>query len=91
MRSLTVTEAKARLNELVDDAESTHEHIVITKHGRPAAVLIASDDLESLRETIFWLSRRGVRESLAEAETDLADRRTVSSDDLRRELGLPAP
>lgn len=82
-----MTEAKVRLNELVDDAQSTHEQIVITKHGRPAAVLIAADDLESLRETVYWLSRPGIRESLAEAEADIAAGRGVDSAELRRELG----
>ncbi|MBV9822162.1 MAG: type II toxin-antitoxin system Phd/YefM family antitoxin [Actinobacteria bacterium] len=88
MRSLTVTEVKARLNELVDDAESTHEQIVITKHGRPAAVIMAADDLESLQETLYWLSRPGIRETIAEAEADIQAGRTVGSDELRRQLGL---
>lgn len=88
MRSLTVTEVKARLNELVDDAESTHEQIMITKHGRPAAVIVAAEDLESLQETVYWLSRPGIRESIAEAEVDIEAGRTVGSDELRRQLGL---
>ncbi|HEX8303506.1 MAG TPA: type II toxin-antitoxin system Phd/YefM family antitoxin [Jatrophihabitans sp.] len=89
MRSLTVTEVKARLNELVDEAESTHEQIVITKHGRPAAVIVAAEDLESPQETVYWLSRSGTRESIAEAEADIEAGRTVGSDELRRQLGLP--
>jgi antitoxin YefM len=88
MRTLTVTEVKARLNELVDDAESTHEQIVITKHGRPAAVIVAAEDLESLQETVYWLSQPGVRESVAEAEADIEAGNTVSSDELRKRLGL---
>jgi antitoxin YefM len=89
MRTLTVTEVKARLNELVDDAESTHEQIMITKHGRPAAVIVAAEDLESLQETVYWLSQPGVRESVAEAEADIEAGNTVSSDELRKRLGLP--
>jgi len=89
MRSLTVTEVKARLNELVDDAESTHEQIMITKHGRPAAVIVAAEDLESLQETVYWLSRPGIRESVAEGEADIEAGRTIGSDELRRQLGLP--
>lgn len=90
MRTLTVTEAKARLNELVDATASTHEQIVITKHGHPAAVMIAADDLESLQETVYWLSQPGLRESVAEAEADIAAGRTIGSDELRVHLGLPA-
>jgi prevent-host-death family protein len=88
-RSLTVTEVKARLNELVDDAESTHEQIVITKHGRPAAVIVAAEDLESLQETVYWLSRPEIRDSIAEAEADTAAGRTVDSDQMRAQLGVP--
>jgi prevent-host-death family protein len=44
VRTVTVTEAKARLNELVDEAEATHAQVTITKHGRPAVVIIAADD-----------------------------------------------
>ena len=72
MRSLTVTEVKARLNELVDAAEATHEQIMITKHGRPAVVLIAAEDLESLQETVYWLSQPGIKDTIVEAETDIA-------------------
>jgi antitoxin YefM len=89
MRSMTVTEVKARLNELVDEAESTHEQIIITKHGRPAAVIVAAEDLESLQETVYWLSRPGIRESIAEADADYEAGRTIGSDELRNQLGLP--
>lgn len=84
-----MTEVKARLNELVDEAESTHEQIVITKHGRPAAVIVAAEDLESLQETVYWLSRPGIRESIAEADADIEAGRTIGSDELRSQLGLP--
>jgi antitoxin YefM len=86
---MTVTEVKARLNELVDEAESTHEQIIITKHGRPAAVIVAAEDLESLQETVYWLSRPGIRESIAEADADSEAGRTIGSDELREQLGLP--
>jgi len=41
-----------KLSGLIDEAESTHELITITRHGRPVAVLMAADDLESLHETL---------------------------------------
>jgi prevent-host-death family protein len=89
MRSIPLGEAKDKLSALVDDAESTHEIITITKHGRPAAVLMSADDLESLQETVFWLSQPGIREDIAEAEREYAEGSTVSGDDLRNEFGLP--
>lgn len=90
MMTVPLSEAKDKLSGLVDEAEATHEIITITRHGRPAAVLMAADDLESLHETIFWLSKPGIRESLVAAEREYADGTTLSGADLRAELRLPA-
>jgi prevent-host-death family protein len=87
---MPLSEAKDKLSGLVDEAESTHEIITITKHGRPAAVLMAADDLESLHETLYWLSQPGIRDRLAEADGAVAAGDTISSDELRHRLGLAA-
>lgn len=86
---MPLSEAKDKLSGLVDEVETTHEILTITRHGRPAAVLMSADDLESLHETLYWLSQPGIRESVAEARRDLANGNTLSSDELRAQLGLP--
>ena len=88
MKTLPLSEAKDRLSGLVDEAQSTHEIVTITKHGRPAAVLMAADDLDSLHETLFWLSQSGIREDLTTAAEDEDREQTVTSDELKAELGL---
>lgn len=88
MRTVPLGEAKDKLSGLVDEAASTHEIITITKHGRPAAVLMAVDDLESLHETLYWLSQPGIRESVVEAEREHAAGLTTSGQELRAEFGL---
>ena len=67
MKSVPLSEAKDKLSALVEETETTHEIVSITRHGRPAAVLLAADDLDSLHETLFWLSQPQIREDLAEA------------------------
>jgi len=52
MKTLSLSEVKARLSELVNEVESRDERIVITRKGRPAAVLVSQDDLESWQETL---------------------------------------
>lgn len=89
MRTVPLGEAKDKLSGLVAEAETTHEIITITRHGHPAAVLMAADDLESLHETLYWLSKPGIRESIAEAEHEYATGETVGGDELRAEYGLP--
>ncbi len=50
---------------------------------------MSADDLESLHETIYWLSRAGVRDDVATADAEYAAGNTASIDDLRAEHGLP--
>jgi antitoxin YefM len=89
MRSVPLSEAKDKLSALVDEADSTHEIVQITKHGRPAAVLMSADDLESLRETLFWLQQSGIREDLAQGVGEYERGETITGDRLRARYGLP--
>ncbi len=52
MDILSLSEAKMKLSELIEKVQSTDAEIVITKNGRPAAVLISPDEFEGWRETI---------------------------------------
>ncbi|MPY86241.1 MAG: type II toxin-antitoxin system prevent-host-death family antitoxin, partial [Actinophytocola sp.] len=74
---------------VLDEVEHTHEEVEITRHGHVSAVLVSKNALEELRETIEWLSKPGIRESVAEAEREYAAGTTLSGDELRTELGLP--
>ena len=52
MKILSLSEAKMKLSELVEAVYSTDEEIVITKNGRPAAILVSPEEFESWKETI---------------------------------------
>ena len=67
-----LTEARNRLSEIVDEVVSTGSDLVITKHGRPAAVLIGYEEYEALLETLNILSDTEAMAALAQAERDLA-------------------
>ena len=70
MKTLPLSEVKANLSKLVDQVEDRDERIVITRKGRPAAVLVSQDDLDSWQETLEIMSdpqfladiRRGLRQ-----------------------------
>jgi prevent-host-death family protein len=44
-----VPQAGSHLAELVDRARRSHERVVLTEHGQPAAVLISVDELDELQ------------------------------------------
>ena len=50
-KTLTLSEAKAHLSRLVANVEQTDEELVITRNGRPAAVLISADEFDRWKET----------------------------------------
>ena len=52
METLSLSEAKMKLSELIEKVQSTDAEVVITKNGRPAAVLVSPDEFEGWRETI---------------------------------------
>ena len=73
MTSLTVSEAKSHLPELIRKADRRYEAFLITKNGTPKAVLISYDELEGLLETIN-ITRdkklvRSLRKSIKEADS----------------------
>ncbi len=55
-RTLPISEVKARLPELVTGVQEREEEIVVTRKGKPAAVLVSYGEYERLRDTLDVLS-----------------------------------
>ena len=72
MTTMSLAEVKAHLSELVGRVSSHHERLTVTVHGRPSAVLLAVEDLESLEETIAVLSDTDAMRQLTQAEAEIA-------------------
>jgi antitoxin YefM len=67
-----LAEVKNRLSEVVERLEREHGRVVITKHGRPAAVMLSLEDLESLEETLAILSDPELMAAIREADVEVA-------------------
>lgn len=80
---MALKDVKNRLSEVVDQVEREHGRVVITKHGRPAAVVVSVDDLESLEETLDVMGKprllEQIRDSLAEVGAGEAE--TLTKDE----------
>lgn len=81
----SLANVKARLSAVVGSVHDTHERVIITRNGEPAAVLIAPDDLEALEETLEVLSNQPLLRRLAQAEAEIKAGETVELTELRRE------
>jgi prevent-host-death family protein len=67
-----LAEVRSRLSEVIERLERQHGRVVITKHGRPAAVLLSIEDLESLEETLEVMADPALVEALRQSEAELA-------------------
>ncbi len=78
------TEARANLTELLDEVVDKQEHVLITRNGRPSAVMLSADEYESLEESLDILQDKDLLESLRKSEDDVSAGRLTSLEDLRR-------
>lgn len=85
---MALRDVKNRLSEVVDQVERERDRVVITRHGKPAAVVISADDLASLEETLDIVGRSAlvgqIRSSLDELESGEAE--VLSKDDVLARL-----
>ncbi len=64
MKILSLSEAKTKLSGLVDEVERRDAEIVITKNGRPAAVLVSPEEYDSWKETLAVRSDRDLMKAI---------------------------
>jgi antitoxin YefM len=87
-RIVPFTEARARLTQLLDEVETRHEHLIITRKGRPAAVVLSPEEWDSIEETLEILQDEATLGDLRESELDVRAGRLSGLDEVQRELGL---
>jgi prevent-host-death family protein len=93
-KTVPVRELRNNLSSLLDDVSDRRDHVLVTRNGAPAAVLVPIDEYEALEETAEVLSdadalaaletglaeiERGETIALAELRSELADRRPAAS------------
>jgi prevent-host-death family protein len=76
MKTLPLSEVKMKLSALVDRVEATDEEVVITRNGRPAAILVSPDEYDSWKETVAVKSQPGLIDEIRNGLKQLRDRKT---------------
>ncbi len=66
-RTLPISEVKARLPELVTGVAEREEEIVVTRNGRPAAMLVNYDEYRRQRDTLDILSDPGLMKQIRQS------------------------
>jgi len=81
---IPLADVKARLSAVLDAVRDTHDRVVITRNGRPEAVIISVADLETIEETLDLLSTPGAVDEIRTAEAEIARGEAIGAEELRR-------
>jgi prevent-host-death family protein len=84
--TVSLTEMRPRLSELLTRAREHFDRFVITRQGRAEAVLLSADEFEGLLETLEILSDKVLVKKLVEADEELSRGGGHSLEEVRREL-----
>jgi antitoxin YefM len=79
---VSVTQAKARLLDLVRRLHSTGDAIAITKNGVPEAVLVSMEKFQGLIETLNILSDEKTMKSLRKSMREAGKKKWISEDEV---------
>lgn len=80
---MTITDARANLPRLVDKVEKTMERVIITVKGKPKAVILSPEELESLEETAEILAIPGAKESIKKGMEQIKKGKFIPLSELR--------
>lgn len=86
MSTQSLRDVRDHLSEVLDRVEHQHERVVVTRNGRPAAVIVSPDDLEQMQETIDVLSDPEALADIREADAAYARGDVIRGVDAVRDL-----
>jgi len=81
--TFSLAHIKAHLSEVVDRVEHEHERVVLTRNGRPAAILVSPEDLEAIEDTLDLLSDPRALKEINQAREEIAEGHVLKAEALR--------
>ena len=85
---VTLKYLRPKLPEIINEVSSKMDRFIITKRGKPAALLIAIEDYENILETLDILSDKKLMKKIKQAERDIENGNVKKLDNVEKELGI---
>jgi antitoxin YefM len=83
---LPLSDVKARLSEIAEEVDRTHERVHITRNGREYVVLVAAQDLEAIEATLELLADPAAQQRIAQSQQEIARGEGLSLDEVERRM-----
>ena len=87
-KHINLKELRPRLPRIMADLDARMDRFIITKRGKPVAIMMAVDDYESIMETIDILSNKGLVKKIRQAEADVRKGNVKTLALVEKELGI---
>jgi len=85
--TMSISEARDQLTRLSDELAQSHEAVTVTRRNEPVLAILPWDLYEVIMETLEVMSDVDLMAALRQSVEDIAAGRTLSLDELERDLG----
>jgi len=86
VNTITLKELRPELPLVIKDIDTKLDRYIVTKRGKPVAIMMSPDDYEGLLETIEILSDRDTARRIKKAKQEIKKNKIVSLEALRRRI-----
>lgn len=84
--TITLKKLRPELPAVIKGIDTKLDRYIITKRGRPVAVMMSVDDYEGMLETMEILSDKEAVKRIRKAKRQIREGNTISLEDLRRRV-----
>ncbi len=86
LNTIKLKELRPELPDVIKSIDTKLDRFVVTKHGRPVAVMLSVDDYEGLLETLEILSDRNAVKRIKKAKEDIRMGKTIPLEKLKERI-----
>ena len=86
VNTLSLKELRPALPQVIDRVDTKLDRYIVTKRGKPVAVILSVEDYESLMETLDILADPEAMKGIREGLEDIRKGRTHSWEEVKRRL-----
>jgi len=85
--TVPLTELRPKLPKIMDRLSKYFDRCIVTRHGKPEAVILAEEDYESLLETLDILSDQKLMKDIKKAQGELKKGKGIAWAKVKKKLG----